>query len=76
MRDGYVAYLMGWGLDGESGGFLLTINGPYKGKHTVQNGVYCPPLPAHTDQAEATVRLLETLCVKSEGKCPHRVTLP
>jgi hypothetical protein len=71
--EGYVAYLMGWMFDGEVGGFLVTINGPYTGTHTIRTGVYCPPIPTNTNLVQDTLAQLEKEC---KDECPTRRTLP
>ena len=70
---GYVAYYGGWGFDGEYGGFFVTFTGPYEGVHLLHDGVYCPPVPSGTAQAEATKRQILYECA---GRCPTVIRLP
>ena len=81
VASGQVAYIIGWGFGEEdgnikTGGFFVTINGSYRKIHTIQNGVYCPPMPANTKQAQATEQSLQQECAVSSGGCSNRLTLP
>ncbi len=73
VMPGQVAYYGGWGFDGEYGGFFVTIKGPYEGTHILHDGVYCPPVPIDTAQAEATKKQVERECA---GGCPNQIVLP
>jgi hypothetical protein len=82
VADGQVAYLIGWGFDPsgdghlEFGGYFVTINGPYERTHAVQNGVYCPPVPANSDQAQATQKMLEDECEAGGADGCNHLILP
>jgi len=69
VRNGYVAYFMGWKFDEIDGGYFIRFNGPYKGTHDFSNGVYCPSIPTGTELSQKTVDMLMLECQKSPGGC-------
>jgi hypothetical protein len=73
--SGQVAYAAGWGWDGQYGGVIVTITGQYEGTHTLNNGLYCPPMPANSEVSRQTEVLLQREC-KNGGGCPITVLLP
>jgi hypothetical protein len=74
VKNGYVAYFMGWEFDKENGGFFVTFRGPYKGMHSFNNGIYCPPIPEETELSQKTVDMLMENCEQSSGGCSKSKT--
>lgn len=70
--ENQVAYYGGWGFDGKTGGFFVTIEGPYRGTHTLYNGVFCGPVAASSPQAEAVRKQVESEC----KNCTTRLIVP
>ncbi len=81
VSSGYVQYLGGSRFDEVLDGVLVTVTGPYNGRHELFQGAFCEPVvrdspedAAAKSQIERELRFGEVAC--DLGDCPIEVNLP